>query len=296
MPALLRVARIIVFLFGTHYLIAPANAVAQVTPATNFQGLWWAAPAGSESGWGINFAHQGDVIFATWFTYDTQGNAIWWSMTAHQVALGVFTGMLVETWGPPVTTTPFEPNDVKLATNPGEATLTFTSATTGTFETRMGGVNQTKAITVQAFGPVPTCAWGTQPDLARATNYTDLWWAAPPGSESGWGINLTHQGTNIYATWFVYNMNSRPLWYSVIAAQVGPATYARELRRTNGPAYNSEPFDPKDISYVSTGTATFTFSDGNNATFSYFLINGFQSSGSKAITRQVFRPPGTVCQ
>ncbi|HEX6793354.1 MAG TPA: glycosyl hydrolase family 28-related protein, partial [Casimicrobiaceae bacterium] len=36
----------------------------------NYEGLWWASPAGSESGWGINFAHQGDIIFATWFTYD----------------------------------------------------------------------------------------------------------------------------------------------------------------------------------------------------------------------------------
>ena len=33
----------------------------------NVQGLWWAAPAGAESGWGINFAHQGDIIFASWF-------------------------------------------------------------------------------------------------------------------------------------------------------------------------------------------------------------------------------------
>ncbi|MHB8494372.1 MAG: hypothetical protein ACYDDG_07340, partial [Casimicrobiaceae bacterium] len=46
-------------------------------PAPNYQGLWWAAPAGSESGWGINFAHQGNIIFATWFTYDTTGKA-WW--------------------------------------------------------------------------------------------------------------------------------------------------------------------------------------------------------------------------
>ena len=35
---------------------------------TNFGGLWWNSPAGSESGWGINFAHQGDQIFASWFT------------------------------------------------------------------------------------------------------------------------------------------------------------------------------------------------------------------------------------
>ncbi|MET0683613.1 MAG: S8 family serine peptidase, partial [Casimicrobiaceae bacterium] len=41
----------------------------------NFQGMWWNAPAGSEAGWGINFAHQGEVIFATWFTHDLNGKA-----------------------------------------------------------------------------------------------------------------------------------------------------------------------------------------------------------------------------
>ena len=56
--------------------------VAAAGPPLNFQGLWWNAPAESESGWGINFAHQGDVIFATWFTYDASGKAWWLSMTA----------------------------------------------------------------------------------------------------------------------------------------------------------------------------------------------------------------------
>jgi hypothetical protein len=41
------------------------------------------------------------------------------------------------------------------------------------------------------------------------------------------------------------------------------------------------------------GKATFTFSDGNNATFAY-TVNGITQS--KAITREVFVPPGTVCQ
>ncbi len=46
-------------------LLGSSPALAAVT---NYQGLWWNAPAGSESGWGINFAHQGDTLFATWFT------------------------------------------------------------------------------------------------------------------------------------------------------------------------------------------------------------------------------------
>src|SRR5262249_40371998 len=39
-----------------------AEAAPQAAPV-NYQGLWWAAPAGSQSGWGLNLAHQGDVIF-----------------------------------------------------------------------------------------------------------------------------------------------------------------------------------------------------------------------------------------
>ncbi len=55
-----------------------------VTPA-NYEGLWWnGCSAGSESGWGLNIAHQGDVLFVTWFTYDANGNAWWLSMTANQ--------------------------------------------------------------------------------------------------------------------------------------------------------------------------------------------------------------------
>ncbi|MGE5090318.1 MAG: S8 family peptidase, partial [Candidatus Levyibacteriota bacterium] len=66
---------------------AAVRAAAALQPAApNYEGLWWAAPAGSESGWGINFAHQGDVIFATWFTYDATGKAWWLSMTALKTA------------------------------------------------------------------------------------------------------------------------------------------------------------------------------------------------------------------
>src|SRR5262249_30493010 len=78
----------------------------------NFEGSWWNAPAGSESGWGINLAHQGDVIFATWFTYDATGRALWFSMTAGRTGNSVFSGTLFETYGPAFNATPFNPNAV----------------------------------------------------------------------------------------------------------------------------------------------------------------------------------------
>src|SRR5436190_12858246 len=87
---------------------AGAPSVAQI----NYQGLWWNAPAGSESGWGINIAHQGDVIFATWFTYDGTGKAWWLSMTAQKTAPGVYTGDLYQTRGPAFSAVPFTPTDV----------------------------------------------------------------------------------------------------------------------------------------------------------------------------------------
>jgi hypothetical protein len=62
------------------------------TPAANYQGLWWNAPAGSESGWGINLTHQGDTIFVTWFRYDTAGNAWWLVMTAEKTSANIYQG------------------------------------------------------------------------------------------------------------------------------------------------------------------------------------------------------------
>src|SRR6185437_3085250 len=78
-------------------------------PEANYQGLWWASPAGSESGWGLNVAHQGNVLFATWFTYDASGKALWLSMTATEGAAGVFSGQMVETHGPAFSAVPFNP-------------------------------------------------------------------------------------------------------------------------------------------------------------------------------------------
>jgi hypothetical protein len=41
------------------------------------------------------------------------------------------------------------------------------------------------------------------------------------------------------------------------------------------------------------GNATFTFANGNSATFAY-TVNGVAQM--KTITREIFRAPGTVCQ
>ncbi len=256
-------------------------------------GLWWAAPAGVESGWGINFANEGNVIFATWFTYDATGKAWWLSMKADKTATNpdTYSGQLIETRGPAFSAVPFDPNQVTRQ-NVGSATLSFSDLNRGTFTYSTKGALQSKPIARQTFGPPPSCAFGPQPDFASATNYQDLWWVAA-GAESGWGINLTHQGDRIFATWFTYDVDATPLWLSVSAAKSAAGIYSGQLLRTSGPAFSAVPFNPALVTRTIVGTATFTFANGNAATFAYTVNNVSQT---KQITRQLLAPPaGTLC-
>ena len=262
----------------------------------SYQGLFYNAPAESESGWGINFAHQGDTLFASWFTYDAAGRGSWFVVTANKTAPGTYGGKLYTTRGPAFNALPWDPSIV-VATEAGTATFAFTDADNGTFNYVIGAVNQTKKLVRQTFGPRPTCSFGTVADLTTATNFQDLWWKKPASSESGWGINLTHQGDTIFASWFTYDLDGTPLWLVVTAPKTNPSVYSGDLYQTSGPRFDA--FDRSKVVTAKVGAATFTFADGNNATFDYTVqLAGMAAPvmQSKAITREVFTAPGTTCK
>jgi hypothetical protein len=219
-------------------------------------------------------------------------------MTAAKTAWNAYSGTLHETRGPAFNATPFNPALVTV-TAVGSGTLTFADPNHGSFAYTVQGFTQTKSITRQVYGPLPVCTFGVQPDLALATNYQDLWWAAPAGVESGWGMNLTHQGNTIFATWFTYNFDGTPLWLSATAHMVSPGVYSGTLNLTRGPAFNAVPFLPANVVVTPVGNLTLTFANGNSATLSYTVTLGTPPvtvTQTKAITRQVFQAPGTVCQ
>ncbi len=264
----------------------------------NYQGMWYAAPAESEAGWGINLAHQGDTIFATWFTHDVNGNAWNLSITLGQSGPGTFVGTPVVVTGPPFGSTPFDSSQVHAAPV-GTATLAFTDSDHGTLTYTVNGVTQTKAITRQVFGVLPTCAWGGLADLSLATNYTDMWWVVG-GAESGWGINFAHQSNAIFATWFTFDLAGNPLPMSATLFRAGTTHgYSGTLVRTSGPPFNAVPWNPGAVMRAELGTATVTFTHGNRATFTYSVTLDPMAGPvmqTKQIERQVFRAPGTACQ
>lgn len=119
-----------------------------------------------------------------------------------------------------------------------------------------------------------------------AVNYQDLWWNP---AESGWGVSIAHQGDTLFAAWYTYDRDGKGTWLVMSnGAKTGANTYSGKLYRTTGPAFNTPSFNPSQVTVSEAGTASFVFSDENNATFSY-AVDGV--SGSKPIARQSFAAP-----
>jgi hypothetical protein len=120
-----------------------------------YQGLWW-NPA--ESGWGLNITHQANVLFITWFTYDTDGSPTWFvGSDVFKDGNGIYSGTLYKTFGPPMTASPWDP--AKVTRMPvGNVTLAFRDDDNGLFSYTVNGVSGSKAITRQVFAtPVTRC-------------------------------------------------------------------------------------------------------------------------------------------
>ena len=290
---------LLAFFFHTHSL-------AQQQPS--YQGLWWNFPAGSESGWGVNITHQGSILFATWFTYAADGSGMWLVMPSmpgapvyetiedpyynYEMFSGWrYSGEIYRTRGPAWDAAAFDGSQVR-AEPVGMASFFFGSMDGGTFEYTLNGVTQSKPITRQEFGRMPACELGGA--AGAEPNFQDLWWRSPAGSESGWGLNVAHQGDIVFATWFTYGANGTGVWYVLPAGtRTAPRTYSGPLYRTTGPAFDAVPWNGSTVAVTPVGSASLAFADADNGMFTY-TVEGRTSS--KAITRQVYSTPKSVCR
>jgi alpha-tubulin suppressor-like RCC1 family protein len=122
--------------------------------ATNYQDLWW-NPA--EPGWGVNIAHEGNILFATLYTYDVDGSPLWLSMSTGQLTSNrTYSGKLFRSTGPAFNSSqwgPYQLSDV------GVMTFAFTDGNNGTLTYTVNGTQVVKPIRRFVFAtPVPQCA------------------------------------------------------------------------------------------------------------------------------------------
>lgn len=271
--------------------LAAAPAAAQYGPDypmadnTSYTALWWVP---EESGWGLNTNHQGDTVFATLFTYAPDGQPMWLvgPNLMGSSAERYFFGPIYRTTGPAFNQVPWTQIGI---TQVGTMQLDFISSSLAAVTYTYNGTSVTKLVRRQVFGsPVPECDQ-TMGSRAGVANYQDLWWNP---SESGWGLNMTQQGTIIFATLFTYAPSGRDMWF------VGPAlrrqadgSYTGSLYNTTGPRFDSSPW--RDISVNEVGTMRLAFSAGDRGTLTY-SVNG--TSVTKSIERQVFAAMAPACR
>jgi hypothetical protein len=257
----------------------------QAAAGANATSLWWNS---RESGWGLNVNEQGDTTFATLFTYDATG-PMWLVVPAgtRQKSAAVFVGTLYRTTGPAFNANPFTPIGAGNIAIVGDMALDF-SASPAMLGYSVNNTYVSKNIEKQVFGARAAVCLTTTGSRAGASNYQDLWWNA---AESGWGLNVTHQGDVIFATLFTYAANGQGQWLVMSGgARQSDGSYLGDLYHTTGPPFNASPW--RDITALRVGTMRLRFANGESGTLDY-SIDGVNVT--KAITRQTFASPLPLC-
>ncbi len=238
--------------------------------------LWWNA---GEPGMGLTITHRGsNQTFVAWYAYGADGAPVWRVVPGGQWNDRTFIGDMYETTGAPVFGTAFDPSKV-VSRKVGSVQLQFDNEDSALFSYQLGtGAVVDKRIVREMFGaPVQV--------PAVDDNYADLWWNA---AEPGWGIAISHQDDNIFATWFVYDAQGKPLWIVMPNARFTAGSQVPkvtgDIYTTHGPSSNG-PYDASQVVATKVGTASITF-NSRDAALLEFTVSG--AAGSRAITRQPF--------
>ncbi len=264
--------------------LAGASSTSDVLSAT-----WWNP---SESGWGLFTADQGSVLATGWFTYDTDGEPLWYLLTPSGIgADGSYSGNVERYTG-----VPFDRvagNAVESSAIVGQASLRFSGANSLNLTYSIGGQTQSKALTRFPFGPSELrCTRSPTTSRATATNFSDLWWGGNAGS-TGWGLHISHLDSSMFATWYTYDSDREPVFQiGAMTRQPNGSFTGPLLRQPNGTPLLQINGQPASGSATQVGTATLSFSNGETGTFTTVLGGVMQT---KAISRLQFGSAVTVC-
>jgi hypothetical protein len=134
-----------------------------------------------------------------------------------------------------------------------------------------------------AFAP---SGWSMSP---FSSDVSDLWWNP---AESGWGVNLIQQGSQLFATFFVYAADGRARWYVAsdlrgeASGGAQPTIFRGTLYETTGPqVLGTGGFDPAAVTRRAVGAVTFEYHAPNDGMLTY-SVDG--TTVTKRVTRQTW--------
>jgi len=259
----------------------------RVAAQPNLTGLW-AAPG--EDGWGLSLAHQGEVLFPAWYTYDAAGRPIWFLVSgAVRQADSSYLGQIFRFTGRPFSQINGTANDPGVAS--GSARFTALDNGDMRFDYTLDGVSQSKVVRRLAAGKVPLCSF-VQGDRRTARNHTDTWWNP---AESGWGIQFIESENRIFLAWYTYANDGKPMWITGLLERQPDGRYLGALNRpAAGTPFSLIAGPATSFPLPEVGAATLSFSDGRRGSFAYTLDGITQS---KPIERFVYAgPTQTLCE
>src|SRR6266542_1472958 len=130
-----------------------ADPVAACSSAPGIDGLWTDAAKDAAHAYasGLHVAQRGDVIVATWFTYEAQGKGVWRVMSAARSGPSDYTGTIYQTRGPAITA-PFDAAQVAVSAV-GAGTLSFADSGEGAFSFIVDGAPAAMPITRRTVAP-----------------------------------------------------------------------------------------------------------------------------------------------
>jgi hypothetical protein len=271
--------------------------------APSYEGLWWNS---SESGWGVSIAHQGDTLFAVWYTYDHDGSPMWLFMPDARLIgddMDMMGMMEMDMMGMPRYSPMYSGSLYRSSmsggkvaiTEVGMATFLFKGRDSGVFAYTVGNVSQSKDISRMVFAAGGTeCAVGGI-KAGGTDNFQDLWWNP---ADSGWGVNIAHQGDTLFATYYTYDANGRGTWYVMsnegrYNAGSDVTGFEGPMLQATGPAFDSPAWSASKVALTEVGRAKFLFDSRGPSQF-VMQVGGVQQP-AKPIARMAFSGPASVC-
>ena len=168
-------------------------------------GLWW-DPGRSGSGWEIN--QSGDSIFTIWYTYNSNGEPVWYTSNG-QLSEGRYQGDLLSfSWN-------YSNQKVNDPTIAGSVSIHFLNPQLAEIDWRLG--EQQGGRTVRPF------IYSANPTLS---DYSGSWF--DPG-ESGYGMTIQTQGDLTYGVLYYYDKAGKPIWSGGTNAEGGESLSMRSF-------------------------------------------------------------------